>query len=161
MKKILLLFVIIIFTCCSNQKKCEITIHKYLKENLDDYKSYESISFSEIDTSWTSIFNDYNYIHNEDRIQECNDSVILLCSDNTMKFDKNKSIELLKEVIITNIINDSLYKNFKQQPEFLYMSHKYRAKNKFGIYQNYKKFFKLTLNMDTCYQIDNITPKYQ
>ena len=57
MKKVLL-FLLIAFSLglasCSKQSKAESSVKGFLKNNLDDAKSYESISFSNIDTAWTT-----------------------------------------------------------------------------------------------------------
>ena len=51
MKKLLLFSVCmaILCSCNSNQKKAERLVKQYMKENLDDYKSYEPIKFSELE----------------------------------------------------------------------------------------------------------------
>lgn len=51
MKKLLLFSVCmaILCSCSSNQKKAERLVKQYMKENLDDYKSYEPIKFSELE----------------------------------------------------------------------------------------------------------------
>ena len=58
MKKVLTLLLIFITFICSAQtrtEKAKISIRKYLKENLNDYKSYEPVYFSKIDSLFTSI----------------------------------------------------------------------------------------------------------
>lgn len=51
MKKLLLFSVCmaILCSCNSNQKKAERLVKQYMKENIDDYKSYEPIKFSELE----------------------------------------------------------------------------------------------------------------
>jgi len=51
MKKLLFAALIVIISSgCTNEYKAKKTIEKYLSERLHDWKSYESVSFGEIDS---------------------------------------------------------------------------------------------------------------
>jgi PBP1b-binding outer membrane lipoprotein LpoB len=56
MKKIIFLIFIVfyLFSCSNNdpKQKVENEINEYLSKNLDEYSSYESVEFGELDTLW-------------------------------------------------------------------------------------------------------------
>lgn len=56
MKKIFLASILVIFTIsCSNEYKAKKTIERYLSERLHDWDSYESVSFSDIDSLFQEV----------------------------------------------------------------------------------------------------------
>lgn len=64
MKRIIVVIVAVaaIFTSCTSpEKKAQKLIKERLKETLHDYKSYEPVNFSGLDSNFTDVFSDTAY----------------------------------------------------------------------------------------------------
>ena len=62
MKKVLLFVVIVLLIVgCSNEHKSKALIKDYLKTNLDDYSSYESVEYTKLIADSSTYFDDETY----------------------------------------------------------------------------------------------------
>ena len=52
-------------------EKAKVAIRNYLRENLDDYKSYEPVRYSKLDSLFTSIEDDFSFNVEFDRVHNC------------------------------------------------------------------------------------------
>ncbi len=139
MKKIiylsLLMVALTLVGCNSNENKAQKLIKDYLSKNLNDASSYESIEFSELD----STFSNFYFSQEGKELAEKQD------------FAHNRAFELTMEDILEEnpLIQDSIriYKQIEADCKNEYdakaltyvgdfngwkMSHKYRAKNALG-----------------------------
>ena len=148
MKKLLLYGLLILMSACSSpEKKAKKLIKNELYLTINDFKSYEPVSFSGLDSLFSTYEMDSNYIKNEklkitlkeyskvceQRFQENRNDIIY--SSRGGEWAKDISI------VVVNIVfegswyqktHDTIIKNFK--PKFIgyKMTHKYRAKNAIG-----------------------------
>lgn len=134
MKKLLLLSAIIFAAACSSpQKDAESLIKKFMKENLNDPKSYEIVEFTEIDSLWTNtdrLSSDFefeagsmerNHQHMLDMFEITNDRQYL----DSAKIIMDKWDLAIKDIKKTIAEFEPEFKGFR-------VYHKYRAKNAMG-----------------------------
>ena len=138
MKKILLLSVLAVMLCaCSQQHKAEKMVKKYLKENLDDFKSYDPISFSDLQPIYLKDklgevlhtlkdFKDTSF--DETRISEDSMFYATVCHD-------IDSVQLIYD----QAISSEIY-GWK-------IEHSYRASNKLGATEKYTEVFEFDKDM--------------
>lgn len=151
MKKIIVI-ITLLYICSScqitNQKKAQNLIINNLKKTLNDYKSYESIEFSQLDSIFSTLESDTLYIKNEwllsnlNQIKEYAEQKIKYQSKiNSSYISKGGGWAEEMRIIITSIyyetymydkIKDSLRKNFKSELIGYKISHKFREKNIYG-----------------------------
>ncbi|MEI6695532.1 MAG: hypothetical protein WCO13_05645 [Bacteroidota bacterium] len=133
MKKIILLIALsaIIISCSeSSDKKAQRAIKDYLQKNLNDAKSYESVDFGKLISDSTKFDDD---LYNSGiKFSESNfEFFSSVYNESQNPDDKIRMTEAEKEVIEKKKEYEQAKSNFKS--ELIYkMTHKYRAKNKFG-----------------------------
>lgn len=154
---IFILGIVLVFSSCTDtpQEKAEKTIKEWMKKNLKDPSSYESISFSELD-SITSVekLNEYQNLNSkvDKLIQDRNITVNRINEMNAnypngysqYEYDKlQKTIpEIDKELDEINTNIKRLEESFTQR---YLLIHRYRAKNGFGALD----FGEVTFYLDT------------
>lgn len=157
MKKIILLTLLVSLSSCTKtpEQKAQKSVSDYLVSKLDDPKSYESVSFGKLKSTFTDIKDDPKYLKLEAEYIEANtkqdeqyQSAMSMTHDNTIK----EATDLFKKrMAITKSIGDEIAdfrKNFKPQ-SILIMNHKYRARNKMGALV----LDSLTFTMDRFYKV--------
>ncbi|WP_343539639.1 hypothetical protein [Sphingobacterium thalpophilum] len=127
MKKLMLAITTICFmTFCSspvgpnNENKAQRLISEYLKRNLNDPESYESIEFSSIDSLKSIIFYTDEYSHYD-------------------KYSKDKSNNLQMRLAYSKLLVQLASQ--PNPPKGFSLTHTYRAKNGFGAKMLEKKKF--------------------
>jgi hypothetical protein len=132
---------IILFSCSKSlDKQAQSNIAEYLKTNMDDPSSYESIEFGKLDTLHSSFSDTKEGIKlnmEEDKLKQQSDDLSnkLDLPDLTMK--DLKSIDSENEKItnrrkeINNILMDKVL-TYKGEVNGYSMTHKFRGKNKLG-----------------------------
>jgi len=146
MKRLIFISCALLLSSCqfTKQQKAEKLIKNYLNEHLNDPHSYESIKFSQLDTSFSKLEDDTVYrfaIKNIERVQgECekwklqnpdDDGISELEHSRALYLEKmdrffyDDSIEYVK-------IRDEASEKFKSHFNGWRISHTYRAKNGFG-----------------------------
>lgn len=149
------IFSIVFFSCSiSNEKKAKKLISDTLYTHMDDYSSYESIEFSNLDSAFTSLDDNTLYIESLELIKEFNnimkEDVRLLKhqAENRYIYSANDMLETHNRVEIYKkkvdscfIIIDSIETKFK--PEFIgfQMSHRFREKARTGNFRNTNLLF--------------------
>jgi len=136
MKKLFVIFSIVLFiSACSKQKTKEglakLNIKSYIDSTLNDPKSYESISFGNLDTLYNTVYTDSAYLRLEiisTDIEIENSNLLIKDYDkwNAHKPIYQKTIDSIKK------LEDIAMSNYK--PRFIgyQMTHKLRAKNALG-----------------------------
>ncbi len=76
MKRIVLLLIALLamgseINAQTRFEKAKVAIRNYLRENLDDYKSYEPVRYSKLDSLFTSIEDDFSFNVEFDRVHNC------------------------------------------------------------------------------------------
>jgi len=76
MKRIVLLLIAVLamgseINAQTRFEKAKVAIRNYLRENLDDYKSYEPVRYSKLDSLFTSIEDDFSFNVEFDRVHNC------------------------------------------------------------------------------------------
>jgi hypothetical protein len=138
MKKLIVLALVIsIFSCnVSNENKAKTLVKDYLKNSLNDPKSYEEISWGKLDSSYSKIdlFSDEDYLRQLDR--KADEISLNKYEPNRTLNDMSRDIAELKSIqkkadSVGKLIE---YKkvNFKPQFERFKINHIYRAKNAMG-----------------------------
>lgn len=126
MKILVLAITIICFlTSCSssglnNEGKAKKLITEYLKRNLNDPESYESVGFGKIDSLKSVVFYTDEYVHYE---KYANDK------------SKNLQMRLAYSKLLVQLASQP------NQPKGFSVMHTYRAKNGFGAKMLEKKQF--------------------
>jgi hypothetical protein len=137
-----LFFIIVVFTTigCSvtPEKKAQKIIKEYLKENLDNWNSYESVSFGKLDSLFSKITDDEKYVKiTSDILQWSQDYNYV---DNYMNgkvayYDKqefHKGLRAADSIKKYLPIHDSLENNFRPKHIGWKMPHSYRSTNPIG-----------------------------
>lgn len=144
MKKIIILFIsaFLLLSCSSSPHKImEKKVTKLVKDNIDDPKSYESVSFSKIDTIWTN-FDDSP--QGKDIAEKYHDATFNL-HNNELYLNDDEAKKIYPNAIFADSIvyyqhlSDSLkpiydkqLSDFIEEPKLFYIKHIFRANNKFG-----------------------------
>jgi hypothetical protein len=128
MKK--LLFIIaaaLLFSCSSPEKKAQNLIKKYLKENINDAKSYESVLFSKLDSVFSYYWELPEYKNNKHHFD-----IYINLAEHAVSLDLKIANEYLDSAKSYQEKNRIIQENF--QSEFIgwKMSHKFRSKNENG-----------------------------
>ena len=139
---------LLLVSCSSEQKKTEKLVASYLKENLKDPSSYESISFSEIDSTLSK--------HTDEQVFKdimLNFDAVAAQIELTVYDESDAKTEEEKAKIVAK--RDSLHvrlsevaesgkkfrENYKPYFNGYKAIHKYRAKNGFGAFDVYEQEF--------------------
>lgn len=147
MKKIILLFCLFCASCTTPEKEAQKIIKDELYSTMNDFNSYEPISFSGLDSLFSTYEMDSAYIKNEKlkiKFKELSDFAEIRIKENRtdpeyMSKDGKSRIDM--SIFVANIIyekewyklmRDSILSNFK--PKFIgfKMLHKFREKNSIG-----------------------------
>ena len=137
---------LLIFNSCqfTKQQKAEKIVKDYLNEHLNDPHSYESIKFSQLDTSFSKLEDDTVYrfaIKNIERVQgECEKWKLQNPDDDgTSELEHSRALYLEKmdrfyydDSIEYVKIRDEASEKFKSHFNGWRISHTYRANNSFG-----------------------------
>ena len=140
MKKILLASVLVVMLCaCSQQHKAEKMVKKYLKENLDDFKSYDPISFSDLQPIYLKDVIEDDISRYTDEAEKF--SVFSDSGDAQLQSIYTKTrhkIDSLNEVLHT--VDASIIDGWK-------IEHSYRATNKLGATEKHTEVFEFDKDM--------------
>lgn len=142
MKKLLFILCIIgLFSCKETQEeKAQSLVENYLKENLKDPSSYESVSFGVIDSTFTNVEDEPEFKRLDiakgllDKVDEAQLKVKMSYTyslNERMKFQDEADMYLDSAKIIKAEV-DSFVENYKPSFNGYLIKHKYRAKNGFG-----------------------------
>ena len=123
MKKIALICIVVVFAACgSPEKTAQKLVKDYLKENLKDPSSYQSIEFGSLDTLYTSVAADTEYT---DLVKEATENL-----QKALYSDHGSGWAIIGMKLKEK--SDSIERNFVPTFKGWKMAHKYRAKNGFG-----------------------------
>jgi hypothetical protein len=168
MKKIL--FAIILFSSCTftKQQKAEKLIKDYLNIHLNDPHSYESVSFGKIDSAYSTLKEDSDYLSSNRLIDQYQtdfdewkaknpdfDGISDLSDSQTKYFIKMNdfySNEKIKEMKL----RDSIALKFKPSFKGWYIIHTYRAKNGFGALRLDESGFTLNKACDSILNVSDV-----
>ena len=140
MKKLLLITIVIALTSCgsSNQDKAEKLVKNYLKEKMNDPSSYESVSFSPLDSTFTKYDSTVEASKLKMLVSQCSYQADSLKVEATYLKGQNK-IDMLNNVLAKTreaIKYDSIYnvdkENYKGQFNGWVTIHSYRGSNAMG-----------------------------
>lgn len=143
MKKIILVLAlsIVLFSCSKSlEEQAKSNISEYLKKNMDDPSSYESVQFGKLDTLHTSFDESKEglELRNKDaklelKISELSDKLDLpdLTMDDIKSIQKENG-EITKKRLAINDIMTSKTLTYKGAVNGYSMTHKFRGKNKLG-----------------------------
>lgn len=166
---ILLLFLTLFISCTSKEDKAKETIDKYLYYTLHDYKSYEPVSWSKLDSLYSDYTMDDSYIDLE-AIRYMYDTDGKECKErlNKVNYDleyrnSKQFIEDLLMAIVSEFYKEKVYLkkldsikvNFNPQFIGYKITHTYRAKNLNGAYKLSEETFFLDKS------IEHILPKIE
>ena len=160
---IFIVYLLIISVLCScnkirnNTEKAKILIDDTLKVSLDDYKSYQSVSWGKLDSLKTSSDSDPNIIRlasqshfYDDMCKRAQQGMIdaLYYQDGDM-YRKNYYIATKSLKIINEIVDSIKYYNKRFKPRFIgyRITHKFRTNNTFGKSQMYNYVFFFNKNV--------------
>lgn len=128
---------VIVFCSCgnSNEEKAQELIKANLKETMKDWSSYESVSFSKLDSTFTKYDNSPEGIKLQmevSKLQSESDSIRSLAklSGNEELF--NQAISKIRSAIELDSIFNLNNKKFKGDFNGWQMIHKYRGNNSYG-----------------------------
>lgn len=169
MKRILIAFIILVlFYSCSQtpEQKAQKVITNYLQKNIDDWKSYESIEFGNLDSSYSLFDEDYKIIITD----SVNSSKIFNAQMELFNFylDEHETSEAQKVLLVCDSVAreskraDSLLitarKEWKSIFNGWHLMHKYRAKNLNGNYKLHNVHFEISKDfssVDPIYDLGN------
>lgn len=154
---IIILPLLLLTACNNNDKKARSTIQEYIKLHIDNYDSYEPVSFSKIDTSFQY------YIGTPAQLQlsaltdsldkESEKCALLLKTDSISIQEKKQAYDSLEKIqdIIFALVDSSMRaeKNFKPFMRGYYLEHTYRIKNKTGTTELKDEIFVLNKTLDS------------
>lgn len=159
MKKFFLLTILTtcLLGCSSREDKIKTLIKEYVKENLKEPSSYEPLSFSVLDSTFTSYFSTEegkmlydlgSYFGEYYKKYDKFDSLSFAAFKKPHSFDKYLSLKdsakyYRKKYEDAYMLYKENEKNFKGEFNGWRVTHKYRAKNGFGIldFENMEFFF--------------------
>jgi len=149
---ITIVVIILIFASCSTTpvEKAKHTLKSYLDTTLNDAKSYESVSWGELE----KLYPFKKYSKEIDSLTIIRDSLYTASRKGDIFSDKND--RLFKEAMkITTKIRDLLRLPIEEDTLQMQMgwkiSHKYRASNKMGGVVLTDDVFRLNMTLDTVY----------
>ena len=142
MKKLFFSLILAGMLCaCGNspEKQAENRIKQYLKENLNDPSSYESISFGTLDSTFSSVYDDPAFKELSEKNQAYRDS----SHKASIASIYAKSRKETQEINLKRDEYDAIVKELEQKRDEIRvshkgdfygwsMTHKYRAKNGVG-----------------------------
>lgn len=156
---VVFLFIIFISACTSNEKKAENACKKYLNETLHDFKSYESVSWGSLDSSYTvadssdeikNLEYEFNIIKND--LQKRLDSMQIYGDAwraiGEFKWRLDFAIAKKDEMQKINNMIDSITKNWKPEFNGYKIKHTFRSKTLSGNYKISHYVFYLNKELD-------------
>lgn len=142
MKKIILGLVlsVVLYSCTkSPEEQAKSNISEYLKKNMDDPSSYESVEFGKLDTLHTSFSESKEGIELETKESKLSDQMEVLSAeiDHTESISRltdiqKESDEITKKRKEINDILQNKIISYKGAVNGYSMTHKFRGKNKLG-----------------------------
>jgi hypothetical protein len=151
MKKVLIVFSLlaVLAGCTSNEKKAKSLIKDYMKTHLNDPKSYEAVEFGTLDTLFSKLEHDFDYIKynegfkaylkmQEDAMTEIDrkQSLIYTYENYSGSDEYNLDMEYAKMYLDSMKLYAEkikiIHNNFKPEFNGWTMQHSYRAKNGLG-----------------------------
>lgn len=165
---ICMLFATLLFFSCekASEDKAKVVIKQYLKENLNDWDSYEPISFSSLDSIFSVMEIDPDIIAAESKLKlfdqpfSLSTSMLDTWKEDTVKYAKAYKEELSNwnklndSVFYYKSIVDSLKSNYQPKFEGFIIRHKYRANNENGVKQLYDVNFYLDILLSSVVDSD-------
>lgn len=143
-----ILTVILLLSCSFTQEqKARKLIRKYISENVDDIKSYEKVSTSDIDSFFTSYHNQQEYLyfmnmadaelHESNAVKALAESVRPFASSNISagrKLDKYASLMMEHSKAARAYLDSAMVFEKNYVPEYVGPSiiHKFRSKDRNG-----------------------------
>lgn len=104
----------LVIGCSSPEKKAKKLIEEHLSKTMNDFKSYEPVEYSKLDSTFTAYEREYTIVA---------DTTVDGVDDNRSSIERQKEADA-KE--------DLKEKNFKPQFIGFHMNHQFRGKNSFG-----------------------------
>jgi hypothetical protein len=143
MKKIILGLVLSVVLCSctkSPEEQAKSNISEYLKKNMDDPSSYESVEFGKLDTLHTSFSESKEGIELETKDSKLGDRVTELSNKldlpdltlNDIKNIQKENEQITKDRLAINDIIAKKTLTYKGSVNGYSMTHKFRGKNKLG-----------------------------
>lgn len=149
---------LLIFSCDkSNEDKAQDVVKQNLKENMNDWNSYESVAFSSLDSAFSVMEIDPEIVMAEETLNSFNKpfaistSMLDIWKEDTMKYAEAYEGELSNWKMLNDSVSfyksmiDSLKSNYKPKFEGFVMTHKFRANNENGA----KRLYEITFYIDT------------
>lgn len=143
-KLFILISILLTVGCASPEKKAQKLIKDNLITNMNDPKSYESVSFESLDSSFTDIetdpqmnalFEKSQYFLREAKEKEAEYESIYVYDQQTISEKRKISDEWGAALDSANYYSDEMkeyHRNFKSVFNGWKMSHTFRGKNSFG-----------------------------
>lgn len=147
----------------SPQQMAERSVTDYLKDNVNDPSSYQSISFAAIDSVYSSSY----YTHQHNALSDSIDNIFFVQSliiDNMQSLPKNPSIfyggygmlvmneyqetldSFYKVIDTYRLAQDSIHKAYKPSHMGYSIAHRYRTKNESGALVLIQDTFSMDMN---------------
>lgn len=156
MKRLICILSVVILLCScqkSNEDKAKEIVKQHLKENLNDWNSYEPISFSSLDSVLSFMEIDHDILVAESKLKLLDKpfslSTFLLeaWKEDTVEYAGVYKEELANWKMLNDSVSyyksivDSLKSNYQPKFEGFVIQHKYRANNEIGAKQLYNVNF--------------------
>ncbi|EKN09451.1 hypothetical protein HMPREF1076_04480 [Parabacteroides goldsteinii CL02T12C30] len=169
MKRLIYILSVVIILCScqkSNEDKAKEIVKQHLKENLNDWNSYEPISFSPLDSVFSVMEIDPDIIAAESKLKlfdrpfSLSTSMLETWKEDTVKYAKAYKEELSNwkmlndSVFYYKSIVDSLKSNYQPRFEGFIIRHKYRANNENGVKLLYDVNFYLDILLSSVVDSD-------
>lgn len=152
MKQFVLLLLSLITVSCAvtPQQKAEKAVKEYMRDALDNPKAYEPVSFSPVDTIYTtydsitdSLYTVYRKAKRSYRLDKSFYDDADLFMKEYYKEEMQKSKKTIDEL---QPYADSIESHFIPKPRHLSIHHTYRAENKFGAIVKESHFYTISFD---------------
>lgn len=154
MKHTISLLILTVLMSCSQvqtpQQMAEAAVKNYLMETLDNPEAYEPVSFSVLDTVYTSFDDIYDskyrqYARARETVDEY-DEYIRKGFDAIAELESGDAEEARKVVNELRNYADSVEAQFVPRPERLSLLHTFRCENKYGAIVKESHLFSMSLD---------------
>jgi hypothetical protein len=137
MKKLLsIILLTVLFGCAwTPEQKTKEVVKKYLKENLNDWSSYEPIEWEYYDSMFSMKETSFSLLRSEISLMKAKYESSEIFSDKVTADAQKDSLLVLQREL------DSALAHFKPSFEGYRIQHKYRAKDNNGNYRLYNDLF--------------------
>lgn len=180
MKKIVFVIVFILFANLiyaqqpkTKLDKAKLLIRRELKESMNDYSSYAPVSYSDIDSLFTSIWDDENFIttYVNPTIKYMDEVNKVFTNKISITYDAKPVLEKIKETSGNynedSVFNLEMFDNYQSlmyeriklfKPEFIgwRLTHKFRAKNAYNATVLYDYEFKFDKDLSKVINYNSI-----